>query len=226
MIRARRFESQLETLLERDWRLILQTSLPFSQLRRPVSLLAAGQGRPLNYSLLAKTLGITPPNVRKLILTFEAIFLVRLFFSERSPTGVLFFEDPGIASYLLRANTDPAFDPRRGLFEALLPQFLYRPELAATGLQYRTRGGALVDLVFKTAKGTVGIIPVAAEQATPSALASARSFLAVPASGGDSGSKVIIAHQGQKLVHVSNQLLSLPFPCLLSDRWRLREGGG
>jgi predicted AAA+ superfamily ATPase len=214
-VRAPRFETHLETLLERDIRLLVQTTTSFRQLKLLMTLLASAQGNPINYSLFAKRLGTSPPTVRNLIAAMEGIFLLRTLSTENLAAPVLFFEDQGTASYLLGEDPDPQFDLRRGLFACLLPQFLYRPELVSTFSQYRTRGGAIVDLVIKTVKGTLGVIPVADDQPTPSSLASARSFLANIRS-----SQVIIAHQGTQLTKMSESLMAVPFQMLISDGWK------
>lgn len=213
-VRAPRFETHLETLLERDIRLILNTTTSYRQLRALCTQLALEQGQPLNFSDLARATGITPPSVRKLIAAMEGLFLFRTISTENLSSPVLFFEDQGLASHLISDQTEPKRDLSRGLFSNILPQFYYRSELVPVFSQYRTRGGAKVDISIRTLKGIMGIIPIAEEEATPSSLASARSYL-----GTFSGAKVIIAHQGSQIVRVSDNILSVPFPLLLSDQW-------
>jgi predicted AAA+ superfamily ATPase len=99
--RAQRFETQIETLLERDLRLLTETSLPFRSLRRLLVELAMTQGSPLDWADVSRRARISAPTVRKLVEAFESMYLVRVVPTEgtrRKP--VLFFEDQGEATHL------------------------------------------------------------------------------------------------------------------------------
>ena len=60
-LRAQRFESQLETILDRDLRLILATKLPFQTLRNVLVNLSLMQGEPLDLSALARKTRVSTP---------------------------------------------------------------------------------------------------------------------------------------------------------------------
>lgn len=211
-IRAARFETQLETLLERDIRLLLNTPVSYRNLKELLRGIAIAQGLPINYSKLARRAGVSTPTAIKLLHAMESMFLVRSISTEGTASPVFFLEDQGMATYLIGDQADPARDLVRGLFSCILPQFLYRPETVPIFHQYRTRGGAEVDIVVRTHQGTIGIIPVEEEEATPSAIASARSFLSR-----SSSAKVIIAHTGTDAALISTNLISVPYPLLVSD---------
>ncbi|MCM2279496.1 MAG: AAA family ATPase [Oligoflexia bacterium] len=214
-VRAARFETQLETLLERDIRLLLRTDVSYRQLRALLRELALKQGQPLNLQELARTGGVSAPTVKKLLAAMEGMFLLRSFATEKQARPVVFLEDQGMATHLAAGESTPESDLMRGLFSCILPQFLYRPETAPVFYQYRTRGGARVDIAIRTSVGRLGIIPVRGDGPAASALASARSFIA------DSvGAKAVIAHSGSKVSRVGESIMAVPYPMLLSDGWR------
>lgn len=214
-IRTARFEAHLETLLERDIRLLVNTTLSYRQLRNLLSILAMTQGEPLNFLKMGKDIGVSAPTLKKLLAAFEGIFLIRIFGTAGSASPICFLEDQGIASYLIGDRRQSRQDLKRGLFSCILPQFLYRPELGTVFYQYRTRGGACVDWVARTQQGSIGFIALDEKEPTQSSLASARSFISFAA-----GSKVIIAHRGSQIIPVSETILAIPHVCLLSDQWK------
>lgn len=214
-VRAARFETQLETLLERDIRLIINTEVPYRRLKALLRQLAIDQGQPLNLAALAKVASVTPPTLKKLLQAMEAMFLIRSIETEKQVRPVIFLEDQGMASYLAAEEISPETNLARGLFASILPQFLYRPETTPVFYQYRTRGGAKVDIAIRTPLGRLGVIPVSSDVPTSSALASARSFVS------DSPkARVVIAHTGSDFRKVSENIISLPYPLLISDDWR------
>lgn len=214
-VRSARFETQLETLLERDIRLLLNTQVPYRRLKALLSSLAMNQGFPLNLTDLAKFANVTPPTVRKLLQAMEAMFLIRSIATEKQNRPVVFLEDQGMATYLSPEPWSREVDLVRGLFACILPQFLYRPETASVFYQYRTRGGAKVAIALRTSLGRIGILPVAHDEPTASSLASARSFVSDTPK-----TKAVIAHSGSKIIRVSENILAVPYQLLLSDGWR------
>lgn len=213
-IRASHFETHLETLLERDIRLLINTQLSYRQLKLLLSTIAISQGIPISFSALAKVIGTTTPTVRKVIQAMEGMFLIRLISTEKQNRPVAFLEDQGMATYLITEKLPQEADLNRGLFACILPQFLYRPETVSTFYQYRTRGGAKVSLAIKSHLGRVGILPVPSATPTSSAIASARSFIA-----NSPQARAIIAHQGHEIRQISDSIVSLPFQLLISDSW-------
>lgn len=177
-VRAQRFETMLNTLLERDLQLILKTTLSYSSLRGLLGALALGQCQPIEWSTLSRQARISVPSLKKLIQAFEAMYLIRQIpteGSERKP--VLFFEDQGEATHLASNRYDDSTQLLRFLYSELRHQTHYRPEVGASIFQFRNRGGALVPLCFRAGHSVLGIIPILSENPHPSALATARSFL-------------------------------------------------
>ena len=100
-VRAQRFETILDAVLARDFRLLLQTSLGYPQLRSLLEALALRQGLPLEYADLSRRCRISVPTLKKLISAFESMFLIRqvpTIGTDKKP--VIFFEDQGEATHL------------------------------------------------------------------------------------------------------------------------------
>lgn len=191
-VRAQRFESMINTLLERDLQLIIRTSLSYSTLRGLLMALALNQTRPIEWSTLSRQARISVPSLKKLIQAFEGMFLIRLLpteGAERKPA--LFFEDQGEATHLAADRYDDSVQLLRFLYSQLRHQLHYRPELTAEIFQFRNRGGAYVPLVFRAGKAVLGIIPILAENPPLGSLATARSFLKTYPH-----SKLLYVHQG------------------------------
>ncbi len=178
-MRNQLFSAYLDTLLGRDLQLVLQTSLSTTATRRVLAELAHGQGSPLNYSSVARITRVSIPTVRKLVSAFEALFLIRLIpIMGGSGRYTVLFEDAGEASFLM-ASTPPQViqDLIRITWSNLRVSAQFQFPGAHEFYQYRTRGGAEVDLVLKTKKFHYGFIFVPDEEASPKALGSAQSFL-------------------------------------------------
>ena len=191
-IRRQKFETQINTLLERDLRLIIETSLSYRSLKNLLGVLAFHQNRPLEWSEISRQTRISVPTLRKLIPAFEAMFLIRIIETEGTEKKpVLFFEDQGEATYLTSNRYDDLTQITRFLFGQIRHQWAYRPETEGSLFQYRTRGGAYVPLCFRNKDGELGILPIIEENPNQNAMASARSFLdAYP------NSKIIFVHLG------------------------------
>lgn len=192
-IRKQRFETQIETLLERDLRLLVQTSLEYRTLRNLLSVLAARQGLPLEFSEVSRSARISVHALRRILSSLEAMFLIRVVNTEgtrRRP--VLFFEDQGEASHLAEGKADTIFNLTRFLFSFVRHQWVYRPELGASLFQFRSRGGAFVPLAVRSGNRSLGIIPMLDETPGKHELGSARSFLATY-----ENSRCIFVHLGE-----------------------------
>ena len=192
VVRRQRFETQIETLLERDLRLLVQTSIDYRTLRNLLALLASEQGRPFELSTVARATRISAPALRRLVQSLESMFVLRLVDTEGSRSRpVLFFEDQGEATHLAGERPDPLLGMTRFIFSFLRQQWVYRPELEARVFQFRSRGGAFVPLALQTRLGTLGWIPMLDETPGRHELASARSFLdAYP------GARCLFVHLG------------------------------
>jgi uncharacterized protein len=180
-ILKRRFETQLETLLERDLRLLIETSLGYPTLRSLMVELALSQGAPLDWTALARKTRISRPTLTKLLNAFESMYLIR-----RVPTvgsavrPSVYFEDQGEASFLSKVSLAAPLgltELTNFLYAHLKVQVAYRPELALQIFQFRNRNGAFVPLCLQGPLGTLGFIPSLEENPSIGTLHTARAFL-------------------------------------------------
>ncbi len=209
-IRATKFDAHIETILDRDLRLLYKTTLPFRSLRFLLTLLAMRQGAPFDLMSTARQSRISAPTLRKLLVAFEALFLIRTYPSEGEKRPVIFMEDQGLASHLCSEPYSEATNLLRGLHANLIPQFTYRPELRASFFQYRTRGGSHVPLAIKSSLGVLGIIPTVSNQASLSEIKSANSFCKKFPEA-----TVLILHHGNKLEQISSELFQMNYTTVL-----------
>ncbi len=191
-VRAQRFETQINTMLERDLKLVLQTSLSYGSLRTLAAYLAGRQAMPLEYVEMSRQTRISVPTLRKLISALESVFFIRLIPSEGTQKKpILFFEDQGEASFLSARGYSPQMELTRFLYSELRVQTHYRPAAAIRLFAYRNRGGSHIPLCFASSNSALGIIPTLAESPPPGYLKSCESFLAhYP------NSKVVFVHPG------------------------------
>jgi predicted AAA+ superfamily ATPase len=210
-VRQARFEAQLDTLLNRDLRLVLQTTLSFLQLRKLAVFLAENQGSPIELKTAARACQSTTTTVKKLIFAYESLFLIRMVPSEGTVIkNSYFFEDQGMASHLAKNELHDHNNILRVIYANLRQELFYRPHPKNEIFSYRTHDGAEVPLAFRTTAGELGIIPNDESTPTLKALASARSFCATY-----SRAKVIIACKGGAPETRDFQILALPYWKLL-----------
>jgi len=160
-IRSQRFETQINTILERDLRLLIQTSLSYSKLRKLLQSLALQFGQPLNISQVARETRISMPTLRKLIPALESLFLIRLVpcqgdFSKPH----VFFEDIGELQHLLNLPEDSPNLFVAFLYHHLRTQLHYQPELKSEIFSFKNLRGDTAPICFKTGSEVLGIVPV------------------------------------------------------------------
>ena len=177
-IRKQRFETQIETLLERDLRLLVKTSLDYRTLRNLLTALAFRQGLTLEFSEVARAGRISVPALRRILSSLEAMFILRVISTEGSRRRqVVFFEDQGEANHLAEGRAHTLFNLTRFLFSFIRHQWIYRPKLGVSLFQFRNRGGAYVLLAIYSGSRALGIILMFDETPGKHELGSARSLL-------------------------------------------------
>lgn len=210
-IRRQRFETQIETVLERDLRLLVQTSLDFRTLRNLLSVLATRQTQPIELSEVSRAAHISVPALRRLIAALESMFVIRIVDTEGSRRRpVLFFEDQGEASHLAGESREPLFNITRFLFSFLRHQWVYRPDLQGRLFQFRSRGGAFVPLVLQARTGTLGFIPMLDEVPGRHELASAHSLF-----GHYKNARCLFVHLGKTDRLLGKEMRITPLSCLV-----------
>ncbi len=176
-IRRQKFETSLNTILERDLQLIHQTSVGYTNLRLLLESLALNQTRPIEWVRLSRASKISVPSLKKIIHALESMFVIRQIPTEGSEKkSVLYFEDQGEATFLAGNRYDEKTQFERLLFSELRVQAHYRPELEIQMFQFRNRGGAYIPLCFRRHNRVLGIVPILTEKPETGAFATARSF--------------------------------------------------
>lgn len=174
--RNARFKAHIETLLQRDIRFVLETTLPYNNLLDLLTFLARQQGQPFSHTQAARSSRISQNTLRRVLEAYEALFLIR-----RIPSlgyrraDIFFLEDQGMATYL--AGTNPGTDMLRFLFSQLHTQAHYNSMNEARVGHFETKAGSLTPLVFEIRKKFYGVIPTRNESPEKSVLGGAESFL-------------------------------------------------
>ncbi len=212
-------ESQIDLILDRDLRLVCETTLSLSSLKNLIRMLAQLQNVPFNASELSRKAKISVPTLRKIMTGLEAIFFIRTLRCEGNETrSVVFFEDQGEASYLsaLRLSgghgifTNLVLDLEKLAFAHLRIPFTYTPGVTLEISQYRQQGGAYVPFVLRSAGKALGVICIPDSQPSLSALRSAGSFFDHTAH-----SKLIYLHPGKEIKILNARELVLPITLIL-----------
>jgi predicted AAA+ superfamily ATPase len=177
-VRYARFEAHLDTLLNRDMRLVTATTLSSLQLRKLAAHLAETQGAPFELKAAATACQASTPTVKKILYAFEALFLIRPIPSEGTLSKIsYFFEDQGLASYLSKNPPRDQDKIMRGVYANLRQELHYRPHPQNEVFSFRTHDGTDIPLAFKFEQGVVGVIASDERHPTLKAQASAKSFL-------------------------------------------------
>ncbi len=179
-IRAQRYETQINTIIERDLRLLVETTLGFRTLRELGVALARQAGGALDLSELQRATKISLPTLRRLIPALEALFLIRLVPSEGDYSKpIVFFEDLGEQRFLRGKSTDETEGNTLlpFLYHHLRGQFHYRPERQGEIFIYRDRKSEVPALGFRCEHGILGIFPALGAERIPEQLLGAKRFL-------------------------------------------------
>ncbi len=206
-IRASRIHSQLQTILDRDVRTVVPTTLPYQSLLRVIESLAELQGSILDYSELSRKTEVSRPTLRKLIYGLESVFLLRLVPVQGARKGYgYYFEDLGERYSLLSGSAVPAGGLEHFVFRHASAEFNYRLGDRARFFKYYSHGGH-VPVVMEYGGKFLGIICLEEADSDPSRseLMTAYSFLRSYPS-----SKVIFAHKGRHSKLISDRLAIVP----------------
>jgi hypothetical protein len=140
------------------------------------------QSQPIDLAFLSRQTHISVPTIKKLLIAFESIFLIRILNTEGTEAKpILFLEDQGEATYLLNGNGNELSDLLRFCYANFRAQFKYRSEIKSEFFQYRNRGGAHIPLAihvgFAKERSTLGLVPILGGTPNQHDLASSQSFL-------------------------------------------------
>jgi predicted AAA+ superfamily ATPase len=209
--RQLRILQQLETILDRDIRLVYPTNLPYSQILDFVTELSKIQGEPIHFSRLKKSTGITEITQKKLLNALEGVFLIRRIpYREGIKGHTLFLEDQAESHTLSQRSLseNKQFD---GLcYRNLRSQFFYHEGENFRFFAYETRNNARVPIAVEGNSGILGFIPFLEESPSRSQLLSANSFLKT-----FSNSKMVFISKSSHAKILSARSVILPVTAIL-----------
>jgi predicted AAA+ superfamily ATPase len=215
-------QNYLQTYLDRDLPRLFP-ALDRQKFRLFVQMLAQLSGSIINYSEVARALGVSQPTARDYFQIAHGTFLWRhLPAYERDATKRIvkhpkgYLRDSGLLHYLLhlRDRDDLMAHPRMGQsWESLVIETLLRG-LAAAGIDtqayhYRTGAGAEIDLVLE---GEFGVIPIEIKHTQHGDARSLRALRDFVAERNCRYGLVINNDEAPRLL--DDKLISLPFAAL------------
>jgi predicted AAA+ superfamily ATPase len=189
--RNQKMELQIETLLERDLRMIVDTKISYDSLRRLITELANQQLEPFEIYPLARRTQISVPTLMGLMRALEAIYLIRWIPSIGSSRKKSYiFEDQGEATYLQTNPVHPLHDFIRFLYANLRTQWHYQNKVKATISQMRSRSGQWIPWVIQgLGKSEIALLPTLESAPNRATMGAASAFLRRFPQG-----KVLIVH--------------------------------
>lgn len=177
-VRTNQIETNLQTILDRDLRLIYETNLRYATMRLVLTHLATIQGNPVNLADISRKTRVSVPTLKNLVQAFENLFLIRQIPSlGGAKTQVVFMEDQGEAAFLNDQPYDTFSTWLRVLYANVRVAFLLKPEWRPQFFQFRTRGGAYMPLAVKTDRGILGFSISLERNPSESTLKSSLSFI-------------------------------------------------
>lgn len=177
--RKQKLEIQIETLLERDLRLVVDTKLLYATLRKLIAELANNQLEPFEIYPLSRATQISVPTLMGLMRAFEAMYLIRWIPSIGSSKKKSYvFEDQGEATYLQTRPLNEYYDFIRFLYANLRSQWHYQNKYQVAASQLRSRTGQWIPLVLTgLGNSELAVVPVLESAPSPAIMRTASSFL-------------------------------------------------
>jgi predicted AAA+ superfamily ATPase len=178
-LRSARLRSQLDTILDRDLRLIYPTRASLTELRLLVKSLAQAQGAPLRFSHIQRSIKATARTAQNLVHALESLFLIRTVPIEGDYRGVsVFFEDPAEALYSAGKKIPENSTRSHLCYLMIRSSFAYRQGVEPQFFQFRTRGGVIVPVAVRQGDHVSGWIPIQGSSPNRREIAAAKAFLA------------------------------------------------
>lgn len=171
----------VETILDRDVRLVYRTTVAFEQIRDLCRQFAKNPQEPVNYQNIQRETGLAPLTTKKLMRALESVFFIRRMPLIGDYKGeCVCFEDQMERDFFQPGNPSDAgsMDWVHLFYRNARAQFGYRLGYFPDYSQYKTRGGALVPLVIRLEEKRLGIFVLKDQtELTRSVQLSAESFL-------------------------------------------------
>lgn len=169
---------QIYTLLDRDLRLILPTSLGYAETLGFLRALARSEGEPISHSDLRRETGISPVTQKKLLYALDGLFLIRTLLIEGGRKGMLVIFEDQAEQRLLSEHISPGqYDYL--IFRNVRVQWNYRMGESPRYFHFLTRGRSRIPFAVQTKDGILGFVSYSGKEPSRSVLASIGSFLKV-----------------------------------------------
>jgi hypothetical protein len=169
----------IETVLDRDIRLVYPTTLPYQTLTELCSVIAQNPHENVSHADIRRVTGISAITQKKLLRALESVFLLRRIPMEGDYKGDIFWFEDQIERFVFTPNEGPTEWDWIGLvYRNCRAQFGYRLGEFPTYSHYLTRGGAQVPLVIQNQGKRLGLFAFAsADEITSNRIRSAESLL-------------------------------------------------
>lgn len=202
---------QIQTILDRDIRLIYPTNLSYQQILDFFRTLASTQGKPIHWNTIRRETGLTPNTQKKLLEALESVFLIRRLPIEGTVAGfTLLLEDQGESDFFSQGKLDLLDQHIHLFYRNIRAEFFYRFEREVQFFQYRTRSGVIIPLALRGRNAELGFIPIAGDRPTARNLAAAQSFLKTYR-----GSRVIFIGSGRDFLLLNSRTAIIPLGALV-----------
>ena len=202
--RNAKFAAQIQTLLQRDIRLVFETTTPYQNLLLLLRFISRNQGGKFVLKDASRFSGISEITVKKTIFAFESLFLIRRFRGSGDVVADRFyFEDQGMARYLSKesVSSDGHLFAYSQLFSSAHYGHINQMELT----YFETKGGAKVPFVFNILEKTYGFLLNESEALTQSTIKSAKALL-----DRSPEAHIYILYGGNSIHKVMDRVIQMP----------------
>lgn len=190
-----------DLILARDLKLVMDTKIPLSTLKKLLSYIAGKSFEIYNAAEVKRNIGLAPQTQKNLLFALESVFLIRRIPIPTRKKEIILLEDQYEERVYAGSSIEAIRSLESAVYRNIRTQFAYRLDKGAVFESFLTRDGARVPIVIHSENQTLGIIVTQQEKPTLSESRSATSFLGKFASA--------------KILYLSSELVE---PKLIDDR--------
>lgn len=204
-----RLADYLNTILDRDLREVCQSKLSYSQILDFLSALAKKQGQPIDHTDLQRDTEISIPTQKKLLLAFEAVFLLRLLKIEGGRKGfICFLEDQYESNFLAGPALTELQYRTQCLYRNIRAEFFYSLGESFRIFHYLTRHKTTIPFAVQTKTGCLGFLPLENSEPSHGEQMAAQSFVR-----NYKNAKVVLVHRDAKLKKINSSVMTISDRC-------------
>jgi predicted AAA+ superfamily ATPase len=208
---ARKIETHLETILERDLQLITRTQLRYTQLRALLVEVATQQGSFVHYGKIAEKAETNIQTVKKILDALVSLFMIRILKAEGgTKSNRIYLEDLGESHYLMPNLEESLTSTTLLAFAHIKTTFQYQSKHPARFYHYHTRGGVQIPICVEANQKNTGFLPIEGSLPSKQEMAQARSYLASAMN-----SKMVFLTRENKTEQYDDRVITIPVWSLL-----------